>query len=74
MTARWKRPNCAAGRNRNESRTEFENTSRTLNQQWKQTVKEGYGTRGIRGQKVDEKGSRALETNERLSRAKLKQT
>ena len=51
---------------------EFENTSRTLNQQWKQTLKEGYDTRGIRGQKVDEKGFRALETNERLHTAKLK--
>ena len=45
---------------------EFENTNRTLNQQWKQTLKEGYDTRGIRGQQVDEKGSRALQTNERL--------
>ena len=52
---------------------EFENTNRTLNQQWKQTLKEGYDTRGIRGQKVDEKGFRALQTNERLHRAKLKQ-
>ncbi len=53
--------------------SEFENTSRTLNQQWKQTLKEGYDTRGIRGQKVDEKGFRALQTNERLHLAKLKQ-
>ena len=52
---------------------EFEHTSRTLNQQWKQTLKEGYDTRGIRGQQVDEKGSRALQTNERLHLAKLKQ-
>ena len=43
---------------------EFENTNRTLNQQWKQTLKEGYDTRGIRGQEVDEKGFRALQTNE----------
>ena len=52
---------------------EFENTSRTLNQQWKQTLKEGYDTRGIRGQQVDEEGSRALQTNERLHLARLKQ-
>jgi len=52
---------------------EFENTSRDLNQQWKQTLKEGYDTRGIRGQKVDEKGFRALQTNERLHSARLKQ-
>ena len=46
---------------------EFENTSRTLNQQWKQTLKEGYDTRGNSGARnVDEKGFRALETNERL--------
>ena len=52
---------------------EFENASRTLNQQWKQTLKEGFDTRGIRGRKVDEKGFRALEKNERLHSAKLKQ-
>ena len=52
---------------------EFENTNRTLNQQWKQTLKEGYDTRGIRGQKVDEKGFRALRKNDQLHRAKLKQ-
>jgi hypothetical protein len=52
---------------------EFENANRELNQQWKQTLKEGYDTRGIRGQKVDEKGARALDTNERLHWARLKQ-
>ena len=52
---------------------EFENTNRTLNQQWKQTLKEGYDTRGIRGQKVDEKGFRALRKNDQFHRAKLKQ-
>jgi hypothetical protein len=52
---------------------EFENTNRALNQQWKQTLKAGYDTRGIRGRKVDEKGFRALQTNERLHSAKLKQ-
>ena len=52
---------------------EFEHTSRTLNQQWKQTLKEGYDTRGIRGQKVDEKGFRALQKNDQLHHAKLKQ-
>jgi hypothetical protein len=52
---------------------EFENTNRTINQQWKQTLKEGYDTRGIRGQKVDEKGFRALRKNDQLHHAKLKQ-
>ncbi len=52
---------------------EFENTSRTLNQQWKQTVKEAVGTRGSRAQAVDEKASRALQKNEQLSRAKSSQ-
>ncbi len=51
---------------------EFEDTNRVLNQQWKQTLKQGYDTRGIRGQRVDEKGARALETNERLHLARLK--
>jgi len=52
---------------------EFENTNRTLSQQWKQTLKAGYDTRGIRGQKIDEKGFRALQKNDQLHRAKLKQ-
>jgi hypothetical protein len=52
---------------------EFEDTNRTLNQQWKQTLKEGYDTRGIRGQQVDEKGFRALKKNDQLYHAKLKQ-
>ncbi len=51
--------------------TEFENTSRKLNQQWKQTVKEAVGTRGSRAQATDEKASRALQKNEQLGRAKL---
>ncbi|MGD0744706.1 MAG: hypothetical protein ABSA45_06085, partial [Verrucomicrobiota bacterium] len=53
--------------------TEFESTTRRLNQQWKQTVKEAVGTRGQRAQAVDEKTSRALQKNEQLSRAKLSQ-
>ncbi len=52
---------------------QFEDTNRTLNQQWKQTLKEGYDTRGIRGKKVDEKGAHALLANELTFRAKLKQ-
>ena len=52
---------------------EFEHTNHTLNQEWKQTLKEGYDTRGIRGQKVDEKGFRALRKNDQLHSAKLKQ-
>ena len=35
---------------------EFETTSRSLNQEWKQTMKEALDTRGTRAQKVDEKG------------------
>jgi len=52
---------------------EFENTNRTLNQQWKQTVKEGLDTRGIRAWEVDEKGFRALQKNDLVHSAKLKQ-
>jgi hypothetical protein len=53
--------------------TEFENASRRLNQQWKQTVKEAVGTRGSRAQAADEKASRALKKNEQLGRAKISQ-
>ena len=53
--------------------TDFENTSRRLNQQWKQTVKEAVDTRGSRAQAADEKASRALKKNEQLGRAKISQ-
>ena len=51
--------------------TEFENTTRKLNQQWKKTIKEAVGTRGQRAQAVDEKAARALQKNGQLGRAKL---
>src|SRR5208283_519977 len=53
--------------------TEFENTSRRLNQQWKQIVREAVDTRGTRAQTADEKAARALRKNEQLGRAKLSQ-
>jgi len=52
---------------------EFETTSRSLNQEWKQAMKEVMGTRGVRAQKVDEKGARVLLANELTHRAKLQQ-
>jgi hypothetical protein len=52
---------------------EFDNTNRSLNKEWKQTVKAALDTRGVRAQKVDEKGFRALQTNERIFRAKREQ-
>ena len=50
---------------------EFEDTTRTLNQQWKQTLKEDHSSRGTRAQAVDEKGFRIMQKNERIYRAKL---
>ncbi len=50
---------------------EFEEANRSLNQEWKQSVRAAMDTRGVRAQKVDEKGFRALKTNERIFRAKL---
>ena len=35
---------------------EFDNANRSLNQEWKHTVKAALDTRGVRAQKVDEKG------------------
>jgi hypothetical protein len=52
---------------------EFENANRSLNLEWKQTVRAALDTRGVRAQKVDEKGFRALKTNDRIFRAKLGQ-
>ena len=52
---------------------EFENATRSLNQQWKQTIREAVGTRGTRAQAVDEKASRAMQKNEQLSHTKLSQ-
>ena len=53
--------------------TEFEATSRRLNQQWKQIVREAVDTRGSRAQTADEKAARALQKNDQLGRAKLSQ-
>jgi hypothetical protein len=52
---------------------EYETTSRTLNQQWKQIQKEAMDTRGTRAQKVDEKGARAMLRHELNHRARLRQ-
>ena len=73
MMSASKRPNSRYRQEQERITKEFENTNRTLNQQWKQTLKEGYDTRGIRGKKVDEKGAHALLANELTYRAKLKQ-
>ncbi len=51
---------------------EYETTSFSVTQQWKESLKENMNTRGARAQAVDEKGSRALLTNELDHRAKLK--
>jgi DNA segregation ATPase FtsK/SpoIIIE-like protein len=51
-------------------RAKFENTTRSLNQQWKQTTKRALDTRGLRAQAVDEKTFRVLQKNEQLHRAK----
>ena len=50
---------------------EFEEANRSLNQEWKQSVRAAMDTRGARAQKVDEKGFRVLKTNERIYHAKL---
>jgi DNA segregation ATPase FtsK/SpoIIIE-like protein len=52
---------------------EFETTSRSLDEQWKQAMKEALETRGPRAMAVDEKGMRVLQKNEQRHRAKLKQ-
>ena len=54
-------------------RTKFENTTRSINQQWKQTTKRALDMRGLRAQAVDEKTFRVLQKNEQLHRAKLNQ-
>ncbi len=53
--------------------TEFENTTRRLNQQWKKIVREAVDTRGSRAQTADEKAARALQKNEQVGHAKLSQ-
>jgi len=51
---------------------EFDATNRTVNRQWKRTMREVLDTRGARASKVDEKGARALLTNELDYRARLR--
>ncbi|MGB7769102.1 MAG: FtsK/SpoIIIE domain-containing protein [Verrucomicrobiia bacterium] len=50
---------------------EFDTTTRNLNQQWKQTVRQIVSTRGDRPMKVDEKAFRAAQKNEQHLRAGL---
>ncbi len=51
---------------------DFDTASRSLTQEWKQTVREALDTRSTRAEKVDEKAARALLTNELDFRARLK--
>jgi DNA segregation ATPase FtsK/SpoIIIE, S-DNA-T family len=51
---------------------DFDRASRSLTQEWKQTVREALDTRSARAQTVDEKASRVLLANELDYRAKLK--
>ncbi|MGA3163123.1 MAG: FtsK/SpoIIIE domain-containing protein [Verrucomicrobiota bacterium] len=54
-------------------RAKFENTTRNLNQQWKQTTKRALDTRALRAEAVDEKAFGVLQKNEQLLRAGLNQ-
>src|SRR5208282_2354153 len=51
---------------------DFDTASRSLTQEWKQTVKEALDTRSTRAERVDEKAAHALLTNELDHRARLK--
>ncbi len=51
--------------------TEFDTTTRNLNQEWKQTVRQIVSARGDRPMEVDEKALRAAQKNEQYLRAGL---
>ncbi len=48
---------------------EFDNTTQSLNLEWKQTLKEAMDQRGLRPQQIDEKALRVARKNEQLHRA-----
>jgi hypothetical protein len=50
---------------------EFGNTTRLLNQQWKETLKKGIDLRGVRPAEIDGKALRISRKHEQLHRAKL---
>jgi S-DNA-T family DNA segregation ATPase FtsK/SpoIIIE len=50
---------------------EFDTTTRNLNQEWKQTVRQIVSTRGDRPMEVDQKALRAAQKNEQYLRAGL---
>src|SRR5205823_4564302 len=52
-------------------KNEFDNTTRSLDQQFKQTLKEAMDLRGSRPQQTDAKASRIARKNEQLYRAEL---
>jgi hypothetical protein len=49
--------------------TDFDTTTRNLNQEWKQTVKQIVNVRGVRPMEVDQKALRAGQKNEHYLRA-----
>jgi DNA segregation ATPase FtsK/SpoIIIE, S-DNA-T family len=54
-------------------RTEFDNTIRNLNQEWRQAVRGAMELRGARPMGLDEQAQRAAQKCEHLHRARLKQ-
>jgi DNA segregation ATPase FtsK/SpoIIIE-like protein len=54
-------------------RTEFENTIRNLNHEWRQAVRGAMELRGARPVGLDEQAQRAHQKNERLHQARLEQ-
>jgi hypothetical protein len=54
-------------------RTEFENTVRNLNQEWRQAVRGAMELRGARPMGLDEQAQRASQKCEQLHRARLEQ-
>ncbi len=59
-------------REQNRISGEFDTTTRNLNQEWKQTVKQIVNVRGVRPMEVDQKALRAGQKNEQYLRAGIK--
>ena len=57
-------------REQEQIRAKFENTTRSINRQWRQTTKRALDTRALRAEAVDEKAFNILQKNEQLHLAK----
>ena len=69
MTPAWQKSAEHYQREQERIHAEFDTTTRNLNQEWKQAVRQIVNARGVRPMEVDQKALRAGQKNEQYLRA-----